>query len=128
MLLKMKNGSTLGLRNLVEKAQAAGGEVKHIELSSQEAFDLLREINSNKEVRKHYSYDEDDNANHLGFRLSGNLDTEDFTKIANEWHKRKIGIRFDNHPLYIVVVLPPIVKEEPSTEGSVQATKPLTQK
>lgn len=128
MLLKLKNGSTLALRNLVDKAQVAGGEVKHIELSSQEAFDLLREINSNKDIRKHYSYDEDDNANHMGFRLSGNLDAEDFTKIANEWHRRKIGIRFDNHSLYIVV---PQVEEKASTEsteGSVQATKPLTHK
>ena len=123
MLLKLKNGSTLALRNLIDKAQAAGGEVKHIELSSQEAFDLLREINGNKEIRKHYSYIEDDTTNHMGFRLSGKADSEEITKIANEWHQRKIGIEFDDVSLYIVI--PPPVKEEPSTEGS---TKPLTTK
>jgi len=125
VLLKLKNGSYLSLRNLIEKATAAGGEVKHIELTSQEAFDLLREINSNRDIRKHYSYDEDDNDYRLGFRLNGNLNSEDFTKIANEWHKQKIGIRFDKVPLYIVVP-PPAKKEEPSTEGSVRATKLLT--
>jgi len=113
MLLKLKNGSTLALRNLIDKAQSAGGEVKHIELSSAEAFDLLREINSNKEIRKHYSYVEDDTVNHMGFRLSGKADSEEITKIANEWHKRKIGIKFDNVSLYIVVIP---VKDELSTE------------
>ncbi len=118
MLLKLKNACTLALSNLVEKAQSAGGVVTHIELSSAEAFDLLREININKDIRNHYSYDEDDTANHLGFRLGGKADSEEITKIANEWYTQKIGIKFDNFPLYIIVPPKPTIPVETTTPST----------
>lgn len=128
MLLKLKNAASLALRNVIDKTIAAGGVVKHIELSSKEAFDLLREINENKNIRKHYSYIENDKSiAQLCFRLNG-ADAKQIDVIANEWYKRKIGINFvienDEYPLYIVV---PRVKKELSKKFS-RYRKPLTNK
>jgi len=104
MLLKLQNAITLSLTRLVDKAVGVGGKPKHIELPSTEAFDLLREICANKDIRTHYSYDgEGDTECGLGFRLNENLDQDGINEIANAWHKRKVGIRFDDIPLYIVV-------------------------
>ena len=124
MLLKFKNASTISLRNLIDKAETTGGIVNHIELSSKEAFDILHEINNNKNVRTHYSYDEDDTTCGIGFRLSGKADQEELNKIVNEWYRRKIGVRFDSIPLYIII---PQAKKVLSTKFA-RNRKPLTHK
>ena len=67
MILKLQNQCTLALNGLVEKALAVGGDPKHIELTSVEAFDLLRELKSNKDVLRHYTYSDEG----FGFRISG---------------------------------------------------------
>ncbi len=119
MILKLQNQCTLALNGLVEKALAVGGDPKHIELTSVEAFDLLRELKSNKDVLRHYTYSDEG----FGFRISG-ADVKEIDVIANEWYKRKIGINFKDHPLYIVV---PRVKKELSKKFS-RNRKPLTNK
>jgi len=104
MLMTIKNKITLGFINLMKSAKDKGGIPDRIDLPPREAYDLLRELNTVKEVRAKYTFEQDEAAHDIKLRLFGDPpSTEEFTAIANDWFKGKLKVFYEEIPLFIVV-------------------------
>jgi len=104
MLMKIKNKLSLGFENLIKAAEKQGGIPDLIEVTDTEAYDLLRELNTVKEVRDHFEFQQEEGAHDIKLRLFGDKPSMDtLNEIANAWYKRTIGITYKDLPIYIVV-------------------------
>ena len=112
MMLKFKNKMTRAFTNALATAIKEKAKPSAFEVTTVEALELLRELNSCKEIRGEYDITQDEGVHDPQLRLfKKNITTDEIHSIANTWYKGVYQFSFSGVPINIIPI--PIKKDTP---------------
>lgn len=107
MLIKFKNKMTMAIIDMITKGKAHGGLPSHIEISAEEATQIIDEINSLRSLKEtqhnRYKFTTSGIDARLSL-LSKELSKEEKLQILADWTAGKLTITFDSVVLSVVLV------------------------
>ena len=106
MILRFKNKWTMQIINLIERGKTLGGLPSRLDISVEEAVQLINEINSLRSQpdtqHSRYKFLQGDVDARLAF-TGRELSTEEKFNLLTDWTSGKLSVTFDGVPIQILV-------------------------